>query len=292
VRFRTGLLALLAALVLPTATAVGAGLPRAVITSGPSGDTESSEATFTFEASQPPLLNTPRFECSIDTGAFVACVSPLVLDSFGGGSHSFAVRMTGIFDDHTPDTRNWTVQQRTVVAPPPLPPSKQPPAPHDKRKPHYAVDGCDYGAAGPHQATATQLRRATICLFNRVRADHGLRPVRRSARLATLAQGYAGTLARYKFFSHTTPAGRTFAQRVYSARYVRGTAWEVGEVLAWAPGRPTPHREVLAWLNSPPHREIILTGAYRDVGVGVTFAAPRRGVRRGATYVGEFGHVG
>jgi uncharacterized protein YkwD len=292
VRFRTGLLALLAALVLPTATAVGAGLPRAVITSGPSGDTESSEATFTFEASQPPLLNTPRFECSIDTGAFVACVSPLVLDSFGGGSHSFAVRMTGIFDDHTPDTRNWTVQQRTVVAPPPLPPSKQPPAPHDKRKPHYAVDGCDYGAAGPHQATATQLRKATICLFNRVRADHGLRPVRRSARLATLAQGYAGTLARYKFFSHTTPAGRTFAQRVYSARYVRGTAWEVGEVLAWAPGRPTPHREVLAWLNSPPHREIIPTGAYRDVGVGVTFAAPRRGVRRGATYVGEFGHVG
>jgi uncharacterized protein YkwD len=292
VRLGPGLLALLAALVLPTATATATGLPHAVITSGPSGDTESSDATFTFQASEPPLLNTPRFECSVDTGAFVACVSPLVLDNFGGGSHSFAVRMAGVFDDHTPDTRNWTVQQRTVVAPPPLPPSQQPPAPHDKRKPRHAVDGCDYGAAGPHQATAAQLRKATICLFNHVRAEHGLGPVRGRARLNALAQGYAGTLARYKFFSHTTPAGRTLAQRVYAARYVRGTAWEVGEVLAWAPGRPTPHREVLAWMHSPPHRAIILTGAYRDVGVGVTFAAPRRGVRRGATYVAEFGHVG
>jgi uncharacterized protein YkwD len=79
---------------------------------------------------------------------------------------------------------------------------------------------------------------------------------------------------------------------VYGARYVSGNAWEVGEVLAWAPGRPTPHREVLAWMHSPPHRRIILTASYRDVGVGIAFAAPRRGVRRGATYVGEFGHVG
>jgi uncharacterized protein YkwD len=292
VPLRAGLLALLAALVLAAAAPGQTALPHAVITSGPSGNTESSDATFTFQASQPPLLNTPRFECSVDTGAFVACASPLVLDSFGGGTHSFAVRMAGIFDDHTPDTRTWTVQQRTVVAPPPLPPSKQPPAPHDKRRPRHAVDGCDYGAAGPHQATAGQLRTATICLLNKVRADHGLAPVHRSARLTALAQGYAWTLARYKFFSHTTPAGRTFAQRVYGARYVRGNAWEVGEVLAWAPGRPTPHREVLAWMHSPPHREIILTGAYRDIGVGVTRAAPRRGVKRGATYVGEFGHVG
>jgi uncharacterized protein YkwD len=49
---------------------------------------------------------------------------------------------------------------------------------------------------------------------------------------------------------------------------------------------------VLAWLHSPPHREIILTPAYRDAGVGITPATPLRGVRRGATYVGEFGHVG
>jgi uncharacterized protein YkwD len=280
------------ALAVPAAASAAPVFPHAVITSGPSGEVDSSGASFTFDASQPPLLNSPQFACSVDGGAWAACVSPVVYAGFGGGSHVFAVRMTGVFDDQTPDQRAWIVRQKTVVAPPPLKPSQQPPAPHDKPAPHHAVDGCDHGAAGPGQATIAQLRAAAICLFNRVRADNGLQPVRASARLGTLAQAYAGTMAQLKFFSHTSPAGRTFAQRVYGARYVRGNAWEVGEVLAWAPGRPTPHREVLAWMHSPAHRRIILTPSFRDVGVGIVPEAPRRGVRHGATYVGEFGHVG
>jgi uncharacterized protein YkwD len=287
-----GGLAVIVALAAPDGAAAAPAFPRAVITAGPAGEVEKSDATFTFEASQPPLLSSPHFECRVDGGGWAACTSPVVLGGFGGGSHLFAVRMSGVFDDQTPDERTWIVRQKTVIAPPPLAPSQQPPPPRDKPAPRHAVDGCDHGAAGPGQATAAQLRTATICLFNRVRADHGLRPVRHSARLGVLAQSYAGMLARLKFFSHTTPTGRTFAQRVYGARYVRGNAWEVGEVLAWAPGRPTPHREVLAWMHSPPHRRIILTPSFRDVGVGIAFAAPRRGVKRGATYVGEFGHVG
>ena len=267
---------------------------RAVITGGPSGNVTATDATFTFDQSEHPIIQVtaPSFECRLDGGPFTACTSPVTYSGLGGGTHVFDVRMSGLLDDHTPASRSWVVEQQTVTAPPPLPPGRQPPPPKDNPAPRHAVDGCDYGAAEPGQASPGRLRAATICLFNRVRADHHLPPVHAKARLTRLAQSYAAMLATRKFFSHTSPGGLTFGQRVFASGYVRGRAWEVGEVLAWAPGAPTPHREVLAWLHSPPHRRIILTASYRDVGVGVTFAAPRRGVKRGATYVGEFGHVG
>ena len=44
-------------------------------------------------------------------------------------------------------------------------------------------------------------------------------------------------------------------------------------------------------MASPPHRAIILTGDYRDAGVGVHPGGARRAARRppGATYAIEFG---
>jgi hypothetical protein len=44
-------------------------------------------------------------------------------------------------------------------------------------------------------------------------------------------------------------------------------------------------------MHSPPHREIVLTEAFRDIGVGATPAAPAAlaAGRSGATYTVEFG---
>jgi hypothetical protein len=45
-------------------------------------------------------------------------------------------------------------------------------------------------------------------------------------------------------------------------------------------------------MHSAPHRRIILTAAYREVGISVIGHAPIAGVRRGATWVADFGRVG
>ena len=53
--------------------------------------------------------------------------------------------------------------------------------------------------------------------------------------------------------------------------------------IGWGTGpHATPAGIVSAWMQSPPHRAIILTGAYRDAGVGVRSRAGRpRGHRLG-----------
>ena len=66
----------------------------------------------------------------------------------------------------------------------------------------------------------------------------------------------------------------------------------VGQNLAWGTGPDaTPERIVAAWMASPPHREIMLAGEYRDAGVAAIPAVPAVvGVRQpGATYAIEFG---
>ena len=55
-------------------------------------------------------------------------------------------------------------------------------------------------------------------------------------------------------------------------------------------GRGTPTVAVAAWMASPPHREAILSGRYRDVGIGVAMGSPVYG--EGATaaiYTADFG---
>jgi len=264
-----------------------------VITEAPPESTAATDATFRFEASQRPLLGLPRFECQVDGAAWSTCTSPVELHGLGGGTHDFAVRTTGLLDDRTPDRRRWKVEQQTIVSPAPLSPSDRPPPPQDDEQPRHAAGGCDYGAATPGQASLPELRAATICLLNRERTSHGLRPVLSDPRLTPLAQRFAAELVDGRFFSHTSPGGRTLADRVHRSSYARGNAWEVGEILGWASGRRgTPHAQVLAWMHSPPHRAVVLGPAFRDVGVGVRLRTPRRGNVRGATYVGEFGHVG
>jgi uncharacterized protein YkwD len=54
--------------------------------------------------------------------------------------------------------------------------------------------------------------------------------------------------------------------------------WSVGEALLSSQTSRIDAREVVAaWLDSPPHREIVLSPAWRDAGIGVLYAtsAPR-----------------
>jgi uncharacterized protein YkwD len=95
------------------------------------------------------------------------------------------------------------------------------------------------------------------------------------------------------YFGDRSLSGLTPMQRILATRYP-GHAWRLytAQNIGWAVGPlATPTAMVAAWMHSPPHRRIMLTPSYRDIGVGVAPAAPSslsQGLE-GATYTIEFG---
>jgi hypothetical protein len=87
--------------------------PETTITSGPSGTVRSASATFAFLSSEAGS----RFECRLDSGAFVACTSPAAYAGLGAGNHTFAVRAIDAARnaDPTPATRSWRVKLGKVT---------------------------------------------------------------------------------------------------------------------------------------------------------------------------------
>lgn len=147
---------------------------------------------------------------------------------------------------------------------------------------------CAHADAVPRLGTIGRAENATLCLVNRQRALHGRSKLRSNATLRRVAGAYAVRMATRNFFSHVSPAGTTFDQRIRDAGYLHGfSAWTMGENIAWGAGHlSTPRQIVRAWMHSPEHRRNILDRHYRDAGLGIAVGLPVHG--SGATYVNEF----
>jgi uncharacterized protein YkwD len=140
-------------------------------------------------------------------------------------------------------------------------------------------------------ASATAKPTMTLCLINVQRHSHGLPAVRLNPRLSQAARAHSRDMVRRRYFSHTTPEGMSFADRIRGTGYLRASRqWFVGENLAWGwRGRDSARRIVRAWMHSPPHREVILNPAFREVGIGIASGVPRPLPPGGATYTADFG---
>ena len=118
--------------------------------------------------------------------------------------------------------------------------------------------------------------------------------MRRDPRLRRAALAHAEDMVRRRYFRHDSLDGATFLSRIAERRYApvrRG--FRAGENLAWGAGRDgSPQAIVRAWMTSPPHRRVLLTRRFRDVGIGIRHGAPVRTAEPAATYVAEFGRVG
>jgi uncharacterized protein YkwD len=161
--------------------------------------------------------------------------------------------------------------------------------------PATASARCPGAGATADRASNPKLVRATLCLLNRQRRKHGLRRLRLSRRLSRAARGHSRDMVRRGYFSHTSLSGATFVDRIRLSGYLHGSlSWMVGENLAWGAGsRSSPAGIVLAWMGSPGHRENILTGRYRHIGIGIAAGAPGwLGRRPAATYTTDFGFKG
>jgi hypothetical protein len=85
--------------------------PDTTITSGPSGPTAATSASFGFASE-----SGAAFECRLDAGTWAACSSPASYSGLSQGTHTFDVRARDVAGnaDPTPATRTWTVD---TVAP-------------------------------------------------------------------------------------------------------------------------------------------------------------------------------
>lgn len=155
-----------------------------------------------------------------------------------------------------------------------------------------ASAGCRGQHALPTAASVSSIRRATLCLINRERRARGLRALRASRTLARPAQRHSADMATRRYFSHTSPSGSTMNARIGRSGYTRGRrGWVIGENIAWGSGaRSTPESIVRAWMRSPGHRANILSGRYREIGIGVVRRAPDGAA--GGTYTTDFGARG
>lgn len=151
---------------------------------------------------------------------------------------------------------------------------------------------CPGADAVPTAATVAQASQATLCLLNDERAAAGLRPVAETAALTQPSAAYSARMVAENFFAHVSPDGSTLVDRLTAARYIAPDGeWTVGENLAWGQGDlGTPRNIVVAWMNSPGHRQNILTGEFDEIGIGIALGTPGD-PSWGATYTTDFGAV-
>jgi uncharacterized protein YkwD len=119
-----------------------------------------------------------------------------------------------------------------------------------------------FAAAAPAaQAASSRVdsgERAVVRAINRARAAHGLRGLRTHRRLARAADAHTRSMLRSNFFSHGA-----FSSRVRRYASFR----RIGETIAMST-RCSARRFVRMWLNSPPHRAVLLSRGFRRIGVG------------------------
>ena len=129
-----------------------------------------------------------------------------------------------------------------------------------------------------------------LCLLNQTRRAHGLRRLRGNARLLKAAERHSRSMVGRGYFSHDDPGGASPLDRVRRTGYLRGArAFACGENIGYGQDpTSTPRSMMRAWMASTPHRANILTGRFREVGIGGVQGTPGRGAA-GGTYTTVFG---
>jgi uncharacterized protein YkwD len=114
--------------------------------------------------------------------------------------------------------------------------------------------------------------------MNNVRRSRGLRALKVSRGLSAAAAYHSRQMVQHGFFEHESRGGGPFWKRVerfYGSAGFR--AWEVGENLAYGSPELSPAATVRMWMNSPGHRENLLSLRWREIGLGILHVGAARG---------------
>lgn len=161
----------------------------------------------------------------------------------------------------------------------------------------YAATGSDQRGHASAQIEESEPSAAPRCLsaedaerladqalqlvnLERAAAEEELAPVVVDPTLSKIASDYACRMVELSFFAHVDPVtGHGPGERAVAGRY---SYYSVGENLA--SGATTAAEAVRLWMDSPPHRAIILDPKWTEVGIAV-----RTGSDGSIYWVQEFG---
>ena len=116
----------------------------------------------------------------------------------------------------------------------------------------------------PQPKVDTSLAGQIVSLVNNERADGGCDPVAEEPHLDTAAQKHSDDMSARDYFSHDTPEGVHFDERIRDAGYREPGAENI------AKGATSAAQVMEMWMNSSGHRANILNCSLTKLGVGVT----------------------
>jgi uncharacterized protein YkwD len=154
-----------------------------------------------------------------------------------------------------------------------------------------AEDNCPDIDVQPTPDNLAHVSDVIFCLMNAMRADAGVPALTEQDQLAQASLGHSQDMVQNQYFAHDSPDGRDVVARLEQVGYIPKTGdWVVGENLAWGSGAlATPQSLVNAWMNSPPHRENLLSSDFGEVGMGVSYGTPSSDGPDGVTVTTDFG---
>jgi uncharacterized protein YkwD len=133
---------------------------------------------------------------------------------------------------------------------------------------------CRNASLAPTTSDVAAVELATVCLVNEQRARHRLRPLRWNAALARIAQGQSADMVSGDYFADHSLAGLSPLERIIPALLPARVA-AIGQNIGWGTDAgATAAGMVGTWMQSPPHRRVILARAFTEIGVGVTPSLP------------------
>lgn len=113
----------------------------------------------------------------------------------------------------------------------------------------------------------TSWENEVLRLVNVERGKAGCGGLHMDDRLRKAARTFSALMAAKNFFSHVSPDGSTFVDRIERAGYPRDQA--AAENIAY--GYSSPAAVMKGWMNSTGHRENILNCSLKAIGVGLAY---------------------
>ena len=145
----------------------------------------------------------------------------------------------------------------------------------------FAAPVASSSKASTH-VTLTSLESGVLQQLNAIRVQHGLVPLKISARLTASADQHSAEMGADGYFEHNSHDGTAFWKRI--AHWYASTGygyWSVGENLLWSSPDVDPKHALELWMNSPEHRANILAPRWREIGVSAVHVQAAPGTYRG-----------
>ena len=133
-----------------------------------------------------------------------------------------------------------------------------------------------------NRVVLSSLESGVLLQLNKIRLQHGLQPVKISARLTASAAQHSREMGADGYFAHNSHDGTAFWKRIGRWYESKGYGfWSVGENLLWSSPQVDPVDALQLWMDSPEHRANILTARWREIGISAVHVAAAPGMFKG-----------